>query len=188
MLDFNLILASNSPRRQAMLKELGLAFQVKTKDIDESFSPDLPLYEVPAMLARRKAKAFFEDLQTNDVLLTADTVVICKGQILNKPENFAHACQMLALLSGCKHEVVTAFCLTSATKQICLADTTAVYFRELSSEEISYYVQTYKPYDKAGSYGVQEWIGMTGITRIDGSYFTVVGLPIHLVYKALQEF
>lgn len=188
MKNYNLILASNSPRRQAMLKELGLSFRIQTKDIDESFEATLPPEEVPVMLAKRKANAFLADLQVNEVLLTADTVVICEGQILNKPENFEHAVAMLALLSGKKHEVVTAFCLTSTEKQVCIADKTAVYFRKLTTEEIAHYVDTYKPYDKAGSYGVQEWIGMTGITRIDGSYFTVVGLPIHLVYKALQEF
>ncbi len=184
---YQLILASNSPRRQAMLKELGIAFRVQTKDIDESFDPQLPPQEVPAMLAKRKAAAFMAELQPEEVLLTADTVVICEGQILNKPENFDQAVEMLTLLSGKKHEVVTAFCLTSLQKQVCISDQTAVYFRPLPLDAIKHYVTTYKPYDKAGSYGVQEWIGMTGITRIEGSYFTVVGLPVHLVYEALQN-
>jgi septum formation protein len=183
----HLILASNSPRRQAMLKELGITYTIRLQDIDESFDENMPPHEVPAMLAKRKAAAFLT-LQPDEVVLTADTVVICEGKILNKPASSQEAIEMLQFLSNKKHTVVTAFCLSSNAKQLCKADSTDVYFRELSLTEISHYVETYKPFDKAGSYGVQEWIGMTGITRIDGSYFTVVGLPIHLVYESLQTF
>jgi len=183
-----LILASNSPRRQAMLKELGLTYEIRLQNVDESFANDVLPEEVPALLAKRKAATFIPTLQPDEVVLTADTVVICEGQVLNKPADTSEAIAMLQLLSGKKHTVVTAFCLTSSTKQVCVADSTAVYFRTLTVDEITHYVETYKPFDKAGSYGVQEWIGMTGITRIDGSYFTVVGLPIHLVYESLKNF
>jgi septum formation protein len=183
-----LILASNSPRRQAMIKELGFDYEIRLQDIDESFGTDILITEIPLMLAKRKAAAFIPTLQVGEVVLTADTVVICEGQILNKPADSQEAEQMLSLLSGKKHTVITAFCLTSSQKQVCKADSTDVYFRNLSIEEIRHYIQLYKPFDKAGSYGVQEWIGMTGIIRIDGSYFTVVGLPIHLVYESLKEF
>ncbi len=183
-----LILASNSPRRQAMIKELGIDYEIRLQDIDESFDQSIQLAEVPAMLAKRKAAAFIAILKADEVVLTADTVVICEGQILNKPADATEAEQMLSLLSGKKHTVVTAFCLSSNQKQICQSDSTDVYFRNLSISEIRHYINLYKPFDKAGSYGVQEWIGMTGITRIDGSYFTVVGLPIHLVYESLKEF
>lgn len=183
-----LILASNSPRRQAMLQELGLNYEIRLQNIDETFDVDMPPHEVPAMLSKRKAAAFIPTLTTEEVVLTADTVVICEGQILNKPADATEAKEMLGLLSGKKHTVVTAFSLSSKDKQICISDSTDVYFRHLTTDEISHYVEKYKPFDKAGSYGVQEWIGMTGITRIDGSYFTVVGLPIHLVYEQLQKF
>jgi septum formation protein len=183
-----LILASNSPRRQAMLKELAWEYEIRLQNIDESFSTEIPIREVPAMLAQRKAAAFIPTLATDEVVLTADTVVICEEQILNKPANSTEAIQMLQLLAGKKHTVVTAFSLTSTQKQVTISDSTDVYFRSLTDEEIRYYVEKYQPLDKAGAYGVQEWIGMTAITRIDGSYFTVVGLPTHLVYQALQNF
>jgi septum formation protein len=186
-LPYKLILASQSPRRQGMLRDLGLPFEIRLKDIDESFSPDMPLAEVPVMLAQRKAAAFLPELQADELLITADTVVICGNKILNKPTDAVEAIAMLTLLSGAKHQVVTGFCLTTTQKQVALSDTTDVYFRELDKEEIAHYVAQYKPFDKAGSYGVQEWIGMTGITRIDGSYFNVVGLPVHRVYEALKE-
>jgi len=186
-LPYKLILASQSPRRQGMLKDLGLPFEIRLKDIDESFSPAMPLAEVPVMLAQRKAAAFLPELQPDELLITADTVVICGNKILNKPADAAEAIAMLTLLSGAKHQVVTGFCLTTTQKQVALSDTTDVYFRELDEAEIAHYVAQYKPFDKAGSYGVQEWIGMTGIIRIDGSYFNVVGLPIHRVYEALKE-
>jgi septum formation protein len=170
-----------------MLKDLGLSFEIRLKDIDESFSPEVPLAEVPVMLAQRKAAAFLPELQPNELLITADTVVICGNKILNKPADAAEAIAMLTLLSGAKHQVVTGFCLTTTQKQVALSDTTDVYFRKLDEAEIAHYVAQYKPFDKAGSYGVQEWIGMTGIIRIDGSYFNVVGLPIHKVYEVLKE-
>lgn len=182
-----LILASNSPRRQAMLKELGIPYKIQIQNVDESFETTTPVFEVPLLLAKRKAEAFIPSLQADEVVLTADTVVICEGKILNKPNSREEAIEMLSLLSGKKHTVVTGFCLTAKNHQIGEADKTDVYFRTLTLSEITHYVDSYKPFDKAGSYGVQEWIGMTGITRIDGSYFTVVGLPVHLVYEKLQE-
>ena len=182
-----LILASGSPRRHQLLKEAGFNFIVKTKDTDESFSDTMPVEQVPVMLAERKALAFLPDL-TDEVVLAADTVVIIGGQILNKPAHFSEACAMLALLSGKKHDVITGVCLLSKHKKVLFSDKTEVYFRSLTAAEIEHYVTDYQPFDKAGAYGTQEWLGMVGIEKIVGSYFNVMGLPVHRVYQELNAF
>lgn len=185
-LKYPLVLASNSPRRQQLLISSGFVFSVKTKNIPEDFPADMPVAEVPLYLARKKAMAFSGEI-TNEIILAADTVVIIDGQILNKPQDEKEAFDMLSLLSGKKHEVITGVCLFSKEKTTTFSDRTEVYFKELSAEEIKFYVAYYQPFDKAGAYGAQEWMGMIAIEKIVGSYFNVMGLPVHLVYQHLQK-
>ncbi|MBS1490772.1 MAG: septum formation protein Maf [Bacteroidetes bacterium] len=182
-----LILASASPRRQYLLKEIGLAFSTDPPHIDETFPNDMPVEHVPSYLAEKKARALFPKIK-NEIVLASDTVVILKNQILNKPQDRNEAIQMLSQLSGNTHTVITAVCLLSSEKCECFDDRTEVTFKKLSIEEIEYYVDHYQPYDKAGAYGAQDFIGMVAIEKIVGSYFTVMGLPIHKVYKRLQSF
>ncbi|MBS1559150.1 MAG: septum formation protein Maf [Bacteroidetes bacterium] len=182
-----LILASASPRRQFLLKEIGLTFSTDPPHIDESFPDDMPLEKVPSYLAEKKARALLSKIK-NEIVLASDTVVILKNQILNKPQNRNEALQMLGNLSGNTHTVVTAVCLLSTEKCECFDDRTEVTFKKLTTEEINYYVDNYRPYDKAGAYGAQDFIGMIAIEKIVGSYFTVMGLPIHKVYERLQSF
>jgi len=182
-----LILASASPRRQFLLKEIGLEFTVDPPHIDESFPSDMPIEKVPSYLAEKKAKALLSKIK-DEIVLASDTVVILGKQILNKPADRAEAIQMLTDLSGHKHTVITAVCLLSKEKSDCFEDRTEVTFKKLSQEEIEFYVDNYKPYDKAGAYGAQDFIGMIAIEKIVGSYFTVMGLPIHKVYERLQVF
>jgi septum formation protein len=182
-----LILASNSPRRQQLLKEAGINFLVLPKNIPEDFPSTLPLSEVPIYLAKLKAEAFKPDL-TNQTVITADTVVIVDNTILNKPENEKEAIGMLELLSGNMHQVITGVCIYNKEKEVLFSDVTEVYFKPLSKEDITFYVSKFKPFDKAGSYGVQEWIGLIGVERINGSYFNVMGLPIHRVVEELKKF
>jgi septum formation protein len=183
-----LILASSSPRRQFLMKEAGFDFTLEKPEGDESFSPSMPVEEVPGFLAEKKAKSIEYKIQDDDVILTSDTVVILEGQILNKPKDRADAIAMLTQLSGKTHTVITAVCLLSRSKKDCFDDSTKVTFKELSEEEIIHYVDRYQPLDKAGAYGAQDWIGMVAITKIEGSYFTVMGLPMHKVYTHLQQF
>lgn len=182
-----LILASNSPRRQQLLRELGFDFVVQVKDTAEDFPADMPLHEVPEYLAKKKAMAFADEL-TDQVILTADTVVIVEGRILNKPKDAYEARQMLRMLAGRRHEVVTGVCLLTREDVQVFSDRVLVYFSLLSDAEIDYYITHYRPFDKAGAYGAQDWLGLVGIERIEGSYFTVMGLPTHKVYQALKEF
>jgi septum formation protein len=182
-----LILASNSPRRQQLLREMGLDFIVQVKDTAEDFPTDMPLPLVPEYLAKKKAMAFANEL-TDQVILTADTVVIVGEKILNKPVDADEARQMLRTLAGRRHEVVTGVCLLTKEGVQTFSDRVLVYFSSLSDEEIDYYITHYRPFDKAGAYGAQDWLGLVGITRIEGSYFTVMGLPTHKVYHALKEF
>jgi septum formation protein len=185
--DYKIILASQSPRRKALLKGLDLTYEIRLiPDIDESFPKTLNGAEVPLFLAKRKAQAY--TLSKNEILLTADTVVLLDNKILNKPQDEQEARQMLASLSGMKHEVVTGVCLTSTEKQKAFSCSSYVYFNTLSLEEIDYYVAHYKPLDKAGAYGIQEWIGFAAIERIEGSYFNIMGLPVHQVYTELAQF
>ncbi|MTI21976.1 septum formation protein Maf [Fulvivirga sp. RKSG066] len=186
-LSFPLILASKSPRRQALLKEAGFQFEVVTKDVDESYPDDLEPLEVAKYIAEKKAQAFNEDINSK-IVITADTVVLKGNTILGKPQSKEEAFNMLRSLSNTTHQVITGVSLFSSEKQTSFDDCTDVTFKTLSDEEIKYYIEKYEPYDKAGAYGIQEWIGMIGITEIKGSYFNVVGLPIEKLYRQLQTF
>lgn len=185
---YNLILASKSPRRQYLMKELGLDFDVHTKEVDESFPENLKAQEIPLYLCQKKADAFDEELTDNNIVITADTIVWIDNQVLNKPENFNDAVRMLKLLSGKKHEVYTGVCLKSKHKTKTFYALTNVYFKELSQEEIEYYINNFNPYDKAGAYGAQEWIGYIAVEKIEGSYFNVMGLPVRELYEELLKF
>ena len=182
-----LILASNSPRRKQLMHDMGLEFIVRTKNTDESFPDDMPFYEVPVYLAEKKAQAFKDEIK-NEILIAADTVVIIENNILNKPADHKEAFEMLKMLSGNKHEVITGVCLLSSDKKVLFSDLTEVYFKQLSDEEINFYIEKFKPFDKAGSYGAQEWMGMIGVEKIIGSYFNVMGLPVQKVYEELVKF
>lgn len=182
--DLKLILASGSPRRKSLLKELQLNFTVEVMPIDEHFSASLQKEEITNYLVKLKADAF-RKLNKNEVVITGDTIVWHNGKALNKPQNKEEAIQMLSSLSGKTHQVISSFAVTSSHHQIIKSDVVDVKFRELTSGEINFYVDTFKPFDKAGAYGIQEWIGKIGITSITGSYYTVMGLPVHLLYEAL---
>lgn len=186
---YKIVLASKSPRRQLLLKEMGIKYEVRTKSVDESFPVDLKKEQVALYLCEKKANAFDpEEIGENELLITADTIVCLRNEILNKPAGRLQAIEMIEKLSGKKHEVITGICLRSAEKSKSFFVSTDVYFKELSRLEIEYYVDRYKPFDKAGSYGIQEWIGYIGIEKIEGSYFNVVGLPTARVYEELKNF
>ena len=185
---FEIILASKSPRRQELLRDLGLKFSVQSLDTPEIFPEGLGMTEVPVYLAELKAEAFRPILKENQLVLTADTIVWLDGQVLGKPVNFDDGFQMLKKLSGKKHQVITGVCLLSTEKKVSFYALTDVWFKELSDEEIQYYLEHYKPYDKAGAYGIQEWIGYIGIHRIEGSFFNVMGLPVQSLYEHLKTF
>jgi septum formation protein len=187
-LPFKLVLASQSPRRQQLMQQMGLPFEIKVKPIDETPPAHLPHREVAAYLAQEKAEVFRSELQANELIITSDTTVLCDNVLLGKPESEEEALRMLRQLSGKEHEVITAVCLLTAHKTVVFSDITKVFFRKLSEEEILFYIRHYKPYDKAGSYGAQDWIGLTAIERIEGSYFTVMGLPTHRLYAELKGF
>jgi septum formation protein len=182
-----LILASSSPRRQYLMKEAGFTFTTEKPDVDEGFPADMPVEQVAKYLALKKAE-FFRSKMQNEIVVTADTVVIIGKKILNKPHDRTEAISMLSELSGKTHLVMTGVCLLSKEKEDSFEDTTHVTFKSLSKSEIEHYVDQYKPYDKAGAYGAQDWIGMVAIEKIVGSYFNVMGLPIHKVYSHLLEF
>lgn len=182
-----LLLASSSPRRQELLASLGLQFSVVKIDCDESYPKKLKPNEIAPYVAQLKAEAY-EELAENEVLLTSDTIVALGKEILHKPKDYDDAFQMLKKLSGTTHQVYTGICIKTYNKTFTTSDCADVEFAELSDEEIDYYVTNYKPFDKAGSYGVQEWIGMSKISKITGSYYTIMGLPTHLVYSVLKNF
>lgn len=183
---YNIILASASPRRQAFLKELALDFSIQIKVIEEKYPSHLTASEITDYLAVLKASAF-TDLAEKDIVITSDTIVWKDNIALGKPKDFADAKHMLQMLSGSMHEVISSVCFTGKNFKKVVNDTTKVWFKDLSEAEIDYYIKTYKPYDKAGAYGIQEWIGYIGIEKMEGCYFNVVGLPIRLVYKILNE-
>ncbi|GAB3531823.1 Maf-like protein [Pontibacter brevis] len=180
-----LLLASNSPRRKELLAELGLEFQIKVKEVNEDFPEHLKRAEVAEYLASHKADAYQDELE-NEVLITADTIVCLGERILNKPADYEEAFEMLKALSGTSHEVITGVCISTKEQKTVFHDTTRVYFKPLSGAAIDYYINNYRPFDKAGAYGIQEWIGMVGIERIEGSYFNVVGLPVQKLYEQLS--
>jgi septum formation protein len=186
--DTRIILASQSPRRKELVSGLNIPFEVLVREVDESFPEDMAAEEVPLFLSKLKATVFQNDIDDKTLVITADTVVIIDGEVLGKPNDFEHAFEMLRKLSGRKHVVITGVCITSETKQITFSSSTDVYFKDLTDNEISYYLANYKPFDKAGSYGVQEWIGYIAIERIEGSYFNVMGLPVQRLYEELLNF
>lgn len=183
-----IILASKSPRRSQLLREAGIDFTVQTFDVDESFSPDMAPETVAPWLAQKKAQAAKHLIQNDEIILAADSVVILEGKIYNKPADYQEAFEMIRALSGKQHTVITGVCLLSGEKEEVLAGVTKVWFAELSDEEIDYYIRTCEPFDKAGSYGAQDWIGHCKITRIEGTFQNVMGLPVDIVYAALQRF
>ncbi|MDM8159424.1 Maf-like protein [Labilibaculum sp. K2S] len=186
--DYQLILASQSPRRHQMLKELGLIFEIRTKEVEEIYPEGLTPDQIPVYLAELKAKAFEQDLNSNELVITADTIVCVDHWILGKPKDREDAVKMLNALSDRSHQVISGVCLMSKDKKISFSTTANVHFKALSEEEIEYYIDNYKPFDKAGAYGIQEWIGFIGIDGIEGSYFNVVGLPIQRLYQELSTF
>ncbi len=187
--NYKIILASNSPRRKELLSGIDVDYEIRTlPDIDESYPDDLPNEEVAEYIARKKASAYAAELSAETLLITADTVVLLDDTILGKPLDAADAKRMLRVLSGKTHRVITGVCLTSRQKQVAFSSVSHVTFGELSDEEIDYYVEKYRPFDKAGAYGVQEWIGYVAVKHIDGSYFNVMGLPIYRVYNELKNF
>jgi len=181
----HIILASASPRRQELFKELGLNFTVKVKPIEEKYNTNLQAQEITNYLAVLKSKAFEDELKENEILITSDTIVWHNNKALEKPKNNTEAVNMLQQLSNCSHKVITSICITSKEQQKVFYDITTVFFKQLSIEEINYYVENHHPFDKAGGYGIQEWIGFIGVTRIEGSYFNVMGLPVHKLYEEL---
>jgi nucleoside triphosphate pyrophosphatase len=184
-----IILASKSPRRQYLLKELGIEYKIDTSlSIDEEFSNELKAEEIALFLAEEKAKAFEGKIDENDIVITADTIVWIDNHVLNKPRDRNDAFSMLKQLSGNMHKVLTGVCIKSKSKTVSFYAETKVYFKELSNDEIEFYIDNYKPFDKAGSYGIQEWIGYVGIESIEGSYFNVMGLPIQKLYEELNQF
>jgi septum formation protein len=184
---YRYILASKSPRRQFLFNELGIPFELQTMDVEESFPEHLQGEEIPLYLSRKKAAAF-ELADDNTIVITSDTVVWINDHVLNKPEDEHEARVMLRELSGRRHEVYTGVCLKSKHREEAFAVRTDVWFKELSDGEIDYYIKTYQPFDKAGAYGAQEWIGYIGVERIEGSYFNVMGLPVKELYERLVNF
>jgi len=183
----NVILASGSPRRHQFLKELDIPFTVKLKPVEEIYPPELTSYEITNFLSELKAEAIKDELAFHDILITSDTIVWHEEKALGKPEDATDAFNMLDSLSGKTHEVITSVTFTTSEMQRTVHDITNVTFKKLSEDEIIYYIENFEPFDKAGAYGIQEWIGLIGITNVEGSYFNVVGMPTHLVYKNLVE-
>jgi len=186
--NYKIILASRSPRRQELMSELGLKFEIVTRDYDESFPDGLSGNEIALYVAKAKASVFKNEVAENEIVIAADTIVWCNNEVLGKPVDKTDAIRILKEISGNTHEVITGVSLLSSKKQITFSVATKVTFEVLSDEEIDYYIDNYNPYDKAGAYGIQEWIGITACSRIEGSYFNVVGLPVQRLYKELQEF
>ena len=185
--DRHLILASGSPRRKNFLEDLGLDFEIRLKEVDESYPTTLKGKDISEYLAKLKAAPFLKELKDDEILITADTIVWLDGKALGKPRDKTEAKNMLKSLSNKTHEVISSVALTTNSKQIILSDKTSVRFKKLSEEEIDFYISNYKPFDKAGAYGIQEWLGYIGIERIEGSYFNVVGFPVQKFYTALLE-
>jgi septum formation protein len=185
---FTIILASGSPRRRQLLEELGLKFEVITRDYPETFPGDLKAAEIAEYLSGEKASLFRNKVRENEIIITADTIVWCNGRVLGKPSGKEEAIEMIEILSGTTHEVITGVTLLSQAKERTFSDTTKVTFDSLTLEEIKYYIENFKPYDKAGAYGIQDWIGLAACSRIEGSYFNVVGLPVQKLYRELLDF
>jgi len=185
---YHYILASKSPRRKQLLLSLGIDFEVKTKEVDETYPEKLSIEKIPVFLARKKAESFQGNLKEKELLITADTIVCYENEVLGKPANKKEATKMLRMLSGNEHQVISGVCLTSTDKQSTFYATSNVKFKQLTKNEIEYYISNFKPFDKAGAYGIQEWIGIIGITHIEGSFYNVMGLPIQKLYEEIQKF
>ena len=186
--NYNIILASNSPRRRELLSGLGIDFEVKVlPDIEESYPDTLTVSETAEYIAKEKADAYRQQMSDNDLIITADTVVIVGQEVLGKPTDDDDAYYMLRKISGCIHQVITGVCMMTKDHMRSFSVATDVTFKELSDKEIWHYIKTYKPYDKAGAYGIQEWIGYIGVTALNGSYFNVMGFPVQRVYTELQK-
>lgn len=185
---YKIILASNSPRRRELLSGLGIDYEVRIiKDIDESYPETLKGDDIPVFISKSKAEAYLPTLGENEMVITADTIVYTNGKVLGKPADKDDAFSMLKELSGHSHQVITGVCITTRKFQKSFATVTEVTFDSLSDEEINFYIKKYKPFDKAGAYGIQEWIGFIGVSGIKGSYFNVMGLPVQRLYKELKE-
>ncbi len=185
---YQLTLGSKSPRRDYLLRELGLDFNIRVIETDESYPQNLKIPEIAPFLAKMKGNAHLLKIQENEIVITADTIVTVDNCVLNKPKSKAQATSMLQQLSGTCHTVYTGVCLTNSIKQMVFCESTEVWFHALSNEEIEYYIETCQPFDKAGSYGIQEWIGYAGIKKINGDFFSVMGLPLQLLYRKLNKF
>lgn len=189
MKNYHIILSSNSPRRKELMAGLDLDFEVRVlPGVDESYPDDMPVSKVAEYISREKAEAYKKEIKSDELVITADTVVILGDEVLGKPSDEEDAKRMLRKLSGNTHHVITGVCLTTSERQHSFSVVTGVTFKSLSEDEIDYYVSKYKPLDKAGSYGIQEWIGYVGVTSIEGSYFNVMGLPVQRIYQELQRF
>ena len=183
-----LILASKSPRRSQLLAEAGFDFEIKTKEIEESYPADMLAIEVASFLAKKKAAAFADDMKDGEIVLTSDTIVVLGNTIFGKPKDYDDAFQILRQLSGTTHLVITGVCLLSTEKEKVFQGVAKVYFKDLSDEEIDFYIRKFEPYDKAGAYAIQEWIGLCKIEKIEGTYSTIMGLPVEMVYEELRKF
>ena len=185
--DYHIILASGSPRRQQFFRDLGLDFEIRLKPVEEIYPSELKDVEITNYLAELKAAAFDGELKTNEILVTSDTIVWHEGKALEKPRDPAHALEMIKALGGKTHEVITSVCFKTSEKIRTVHAITRVTFSNLEEDEIRFYIDNFRPFDKAGAYGIQEWIGLIGVEHLEGSYFNVVGLPTHLVYQTLRE-
>ncbi len=186
--EYKLILGSKSPRRHELLKGLDLNFEIRAKDVDESFPDSLEESDIPEYLAFKKAQAFKDELKDGEVVITSDTIVWLGNKVFNKPESREEAIEMIATLSGRSHTVMTGVCILSIDKHVVFHDRTKVTFGKISQTEIEWYIDKYKPFDKAGAYGIQEWIGYVGIERIEGSFYNVMGFPTRMFYVELRKF
>lgn len=184
---YQIILASQSPRRHQLFKELHLPFKTRNSEFDENYPTDLKGYEITDYIARNKANTLADNLLENEILITADTLVWSENQAIGKPKNYDEGFKLLQMLSGKTHQVITSVCLRTIYTEKVFHETTDVSFKSLTEEEIKFYLDTYQPYDKAGAYGIQEWIGYVGITKINGSYNNVVGLPTHRLFDELSK-
>lgn len=184
-----IILASGSPRRKELLAGLNIDFEVDTKNtFEETYDPETPHERIPEVLSEGKSYGFHRPLEENEILITSDTLVLCGGRVMGKPHSREEAYDMLRWLSGREHKVITAITIRDSRQCRTSSDTAIVTFKDLSDNEIYYYIDNFKPFDKAGAYGIQEWIGYIGIGKIEGSFFTIMGLPVHLVYQELSNF
>ena len=184
-----IILASGSPRRKELLAGLCIDFEVDTRNnFEETYNHGTPHEKIPEILSEGKSYGFHRELSDDEILITSDTLVLCEDRVMGKPQSREDAYEMLSFLSGKEHKVITAVTIRDSKRTSTSSDTAIVHFKELSDSEIYFYIDQFKPYDKAGAYGIQEWIGYIGIDRIEGSYFTIMGLPVHVVYRELLKF